>query len=198
MAINKRKLLQSAQKHLQKGALDKALNDYQALLEADRRDTNVRLKVGDLHLRRGEAGQAIEAYLRVAAQFMKDGFDAKAVAIYKQVTKIEATRQEVWEPLAELYQRMGLTAEAMTALQTAADTHHQAGRRREALELLRRMATLDPTNTVSRLKVAELLRAEGLDGEALVEYREAAAELERQGDWEGAAAALAKALDLEP
>ncbi|MEN8184280.1 MAG: tetratricopeptide repeat protein, partial [Myxococcota bacterium] len=82
--------------------------------------------------------------------------------------------------------------------QTAADTHHQAGRRREALDLLRRMATLDPTNTVGRLKVAELLRAEGLDGEALVEYREVAAELERQGDCEGAAAALAKALDLEP
>ena len=36
-AINKRKLLESAQKNLQKGAVDKALKDYEALLGADPR-----------------------------------------------------------------------------------------------------------------------------------------------------------------
>jgi tetratricopeptide (TPR) repeat protein len=129
---------------------------------------------------------------------MKDGFDAKAVAIYKQVHKIDAERQDVWEPLAELYQRMGLSAEAMVALQTAADAHHQAGRRREALDLLRKMASLDPTNTTSRLKVAELLRADGREGEAALEYREAASEFERQGEGEGAGAAIEKAIELQP
>ena len=48
MSINKRKILQSAQKHVQKGAFDKALKDYQTLLEADPKDVNLRLKVGDL------------------------------------------------------------------------------------------------------------------------------------------------------
>ena len=52
--INKRKLLESAQKNLQKGAVDKALKDYEALLGADPRDANVRLKVGDLKLRLGK------------------------------------------------------------------------------------------------------------------------------------------------
>ena len=52
-AINKRKVLESAQKNLQKGAVDKALKDYQTLLDADPRDANVRLKVGDLKLRLG-------------------------------------------------------------------------------------------------------------------------------------------------
>jgi tetratricopeptide (TPR) repeat protein len=198
LAINKRKILQSAQKHLQKGALEKALKDYQTLLGADPRDTNIRLKIGDLQLRRGDTGGAVEAYLKVAAQFMKDGFDAKAVAIYKQVNKIDSERQDVWEPLAELYQRMGLAAEAMLALQTAADSHHQEGRRREALDLLRKMASLDPTNTTSRLKVAELLRADDRDSEAALEYREAAAEFERQGEGEGAASALEKAIELQP
>jgi tetratricopeptide (TPR) repeat protein len=198
LAINKRKILESAQKHLQKGALEKALKDYQTLLGADPRDTNVRLKIGDLQLRRGDSVQAVEAYLKVAAQFMKDGFDAKAVAIYKQVHKINGERHDVWEPLAELYQRMGLAAEAMLALQTAADAHHQEGRRREALDLLRKMASLDPTNTTSRLKVAELLRADDRGSEAALEYREAAAEFERQGEREGAASALEKAIELQP
>jgi tetratricopeptide (TPR) repeat protein len=198
LRINKRKILQSAQKHMQKGALDKALKDYLTLLEADPRDCNIRLKVGDLHLRRGQTDDAVAAYLKVGAQFMKDGFDAKAVAIYKQVTKIDSSRHEVFEPLASLYQRMGLASEAMAALQMAADLHHQAGRKRDALDLLRKMATLDPTNTTSRLKLAELLRQAGLGTEALAEYQEVADELERQGDLEAVTNVLDKLLDMAP
>jgi tetratricopeptide (TPR) repeat protein len=197
-AINKRKLLESAQKNLQKGALDKALKDYQDLLAADPRDANVRLKVGDLQLKRGNADEAITAYLKVADQFMRAGFDAKAVAIYKQVTKIDAKRFDVYVPLADLYQRIGLTQDAMLALQTAAEAYQKDGRRREALDLLRRMASLDPTNTTSRLKVAELLHQEKLPEEAIAEFGEAAAELERQGDWEARANVLARMIEIAP
>ena len=90
MRIDKRKILASAQKHMQKGALDKALKDYQTLLEADPKDLNLRLKVGDLYLRLNKNDEAVTAYLKVAERFMKDGFDAKAVALYKQITRIDA------------------------------------------------------------------------------------------------------------
>ncbi|MCZ7618886.1 MAG: tetratricopeptide repeat protein [Myxococcota bacterium] len=197
-AINKRKVLESAQRNLQKGALDKALKDYQTILVADPRDTSVRLKCGDLLQRMGRNEEAIAAYLKVADQFQRDGFDAKAVALYKQVTKIDDKRHDVYVPLADLYQRLGLTSEAMTALQTAADAFHREGRKREALDLLRRMASLDPANVMSRLKVAELLHQEGLTAEAVAEFREAAAESERQGDWEARAGALERIVDLRP
>jgi pilus assembly protein FimV len=197
-SINKRKILESAQRNLQKGALDKALKDYQSILEVDPRDSNVRLKLGDLQLRRGNNDDAISAYLKVADQFMRDGFDAKAVALYKQVTKIDSKRHDIYVPLADLYQRLGLVSEAMVALQTAADAHHREGRKREALDLLRRMASLDPANVTSRLKVAELLRQEGLQEEAVAEFSEAAAELERQGDWEGRINVLERIVELRP
>ncbi len=197
-AINKRKVLESAQRNLQKGALDKALKDYQTILNADPRDTGVRLKCGDLLQRMGRNDDAITAYLKVADQFQRDGFDAKAVALYKQVTKIDDKRHDVYVPLADLYQRLGLLSEAMGALQTAADAFHREGRKREALDLLRRMASLDPANVTSRMKVAELLRQENLTDEALAEFREAAAECERQGDWEARAGALERIVELHP
>ncbi|HSJ99166.1 MAG TPA: tetratricopeptide repeat protein, partial [Myxococcota bacterium] len=197
-AINKRKILESAQRNLQKGALDKALADYQTVLQADPRDTNVRLKVGDLLQRAGRNDDAITAYLKVADQFQRDGFDAKAVALYKQVTKIDSKRHDVYVPLADLYQRLGLVSEAMAALQTAAEACQRDGRKREALDLLRRMASLDPANVTSRLKVAELLKQEGLADEALAEFREAAGELERQGDWEARAGVLERIVELRP
>jgi tetratricopeptide (TPR) repeat protein len=198
LAINKRKILEAAQKFLQKGSLDKALKEYQTLLQADPRDSNSRLKLGDIHLKLGQKDEAIAAYLKVAEQFMKDGFDAKAVALYKQITKIDANRSDVQVPLAELYQRLGLTSEAMAALQTAADAYHREGRKRDALELLRKMATLDPTNTTSRMKIAELLRQAGLKDEAIAEYEEVAAELARHDETEALIQVYERILELDP
>jgi tetratricopeptide (TPR) repeat protein len=197
LSINKRKILQSAQRFVQKGAFDKALKDYQTLLEADPKDVNLRLKVGDLYLRLNKNDDAVTAYLKVADRFMKDGFDAKAVALYKQITRIDQKRVDVYVPLAELYQRLGLTSDAMGALQTAADAHYREGNKPAALELLRKMATLDPSNTTSRLKVAELLRQEGMKDEALTEFEAVAAELERQGEVEGRVSVLQKVIELD-
>ncbi len=198
LAVNKRKILESAQKHLQRGALDKALEDYQTLVKADPKDSNIRLKVGDLHLKLGRTQDAIDAYLRVAQQFTNEGFDAKAVALYKQITKLDEKRFEVNAQLGELYQRMGLTSEAMKAMQLAADGAHRAGDKGQALSLLRRMAALDPTNTASRLKVADLLRAEGKPEEALAEYDEVVRELARQNNGEEQIKVLERALELAP
>lgn len=197
MFFRKRKTVEQAQKHLQKGNLEKALKEYQRLLREDPRDTSARLKVGDIHLRKGQVEEAIEAYSKVAEQFMHDGFDAKAVAIYKQIVKIDAKRYEVYVPLAELYQRLGLLSEALAAYQTAVDAAQRAGRHREALELLRKMATVDPANTTSRMKLAELLLQEELPGEAIAEYTAAAEELERQGEHEVALGVYGRVLKID-
>jgi len=184
LAINKRKILESAQKHLQRGALDKALEDYRTLLKADPHDSNVLLKVGDLYLKQGKRDEAINAYLRVAQQFTRDGFDAKAVALYKQISRLDPKRHDVSVPLADLYARMGLVPDAIAALQAAADAAYRSGDKDGALELLRRMAALDPANTQNRLKVAELFAKEKRVAEAVAEYQAVADELERRGEAE--------------
>ncbi len=198
MAANKRKILEAARKHAQKGAKDRALKEYEKLLKLDPRDAKLRLEVGDTHRRWGQVDQAITAYSKVAEQYTKDGFDARAVAVYKQIQNLDAKRFDSYEPLADLYQRMGLTAEAVSALQAAADGYHKKGKRHEALELLRKMAMLDPTNTTSRIKIADLLRQEELYSEAIVEYEGASAELERQGEKETAAMVLERILEIQP
>jgi tetratricopeptide (TPR) repeat protein len=198
LAINKRKVLEAARKYAQRGAQAKALTEFGRLLKLDPRDARLRLEVGDAHRRWGNVEKAIETYSKVAEQYMKEGFDARAVAVYKQIHNLDPEAYETYEPLAELYQRMGLTAEAILALQTAADGYHKQGKKREVLDLLRKMATLDPTNTTSRIKVADLLRQEKLDAEAIAEYEAATAELERQGDREGVARVYERILEIEP
>ncbi|MCG8588651.1 MAG: tetratricopeptide repeat protein, partial [Proteobacteria bacterium] len=198
MAVNKRKVLDAARKFAKKGAKEKALKEYATLLKLEPRDSKLRVEVGDLHRRWGQVDDAITQYVKVADQYRDEGFDPKAVAVYKQILTLDAKRHEVRVSLADVYQRMALDAQAIGELQAAADGYHKEGRKREALELLRKMATLDPTNTTSRLKVADLLRQEGMEDEAFQEYAEVAEEFDRQSEPEGAVNARRRMLELRP
>jgi tetratricopeptide (TPR) repeat protein len=198
LAANKRKILENARKLAQKGSKDKALKEYQKLVKLDPKDAKLRLEIGDAYRRWGQVDEAIDTYTKVADQYMKEGFDARAVAVYKQILNLDPERHASYPALAELYERMGLTAEAIGALQTAADGYHKQGKKKEALDLLRRMATIDPANTTSRIKVAELLRQENMNDEAILEYEEVALELSRQGDSEAAGKIYRRILEMEP
>jgi tetratricopeptide (TPR) repeat protein len=197
LAADKRKILELARKLAQKNAKDKALVEYQKLLKLDPKDAKLRLEVGDAHRRWGQIEEAVETYQRVARQYMAEGFDARAVAVFKQILSLVPDRFDAYAPLAELYERMGLTAEALSALQTAADGFHRQGKKSEALDLLRKMANADPSNTRSRIKVADLLRNEGKQEDAVAEYLLAAEELERQGDVEAVASVHRRILELD-
>ncbi|MBW2692701.1 MAG: tetratricopeptide repeat protein [Deltaproteobacteria bacterium] len=198
MAANKRKILEAARKHAQKGAKEKALKEFGKLLKLDPRDSKVRLEMGDTYRRWGQVAEAIESYSVVADQFMNEGFDARAVAVFKQIQNLQPDTFAYHEPLAELYQRMGLTAEAIGSLEAAAESHRVAGQKQEALGLLRKMAAIDPSNTTSRIKVADLLQQEGMKEDAISEYDAVVAELEQQGDTEAAAKLFERILEIEP
>ncbi len=198
MALNKRKILEAARKHAQKGAKAKALKEYNKLLKSDPRDAKLLLEVGDAYRRWGQAEEAIAQYGKVAQQYRQDGFDARAVAVFKQILNLDPKHYSAYVSLSELYQRMGLDAEAISALQTAADGYHKEGRKAEALDLLRQTAALDPTNTTSRLKVAELLRQEGMEAEALSEYKAVAEELKTQHDQDQLVTIQERILEIKP
>jgi len=197
LALNKRKVLEAARKHAQKGAKAKALKEYNKLLKEDPRDAKLLLEVGDAYRRWGQNEEAIAQYGKVAQQYRQDGFDARAVAVFKQILNLDSKNYAAYVSLSELYQRMGLDSEAVGALQTAADGYHKEGRKAEALDLLRQMAALDPTNTTSRLKVAELLRQEGMESEAVTEYQAVAAELETQQDRDQLITVLERLLEVK-
>lgn len=198
MAINKRKVLDSARKHAQKGAKQKALREYGKLIAADPRDAKLLLEMGDVHRRWGQPAEAVTQYLKVVSRYREEGFDARAVAVLKQILALDPKRYDARVDLAELYQRMGLDSDALVAYQAAADGYYQEGQRKRAVEILQRMVSLDPGNTTSRLKVADLLWQEGLSQESISEFQGAADELARQGVREEAMGVRERILEMAP
>ena len=198
MAINKRKVLDAARRQVQKGARAKAFKEYGKLLAADPQDAKLLLEVGDTYRRWGETEEAITHYTKVASLHRSEGYDARAIAVLKQIINLDPMRHTVRVALAELYQQIGLASEAVAALQQVADVYAKEGRQRESLDLLRKMAAVDPANVQGRIKVAELLDKAGHATEAVEEYREAAAEFSRRDDTRAVVEMHERVLALSP
>ena len=74
LAANKRKILENARKFAQKGAKDKALKEYQKLVQLDPKDAKLRLEIGDAYRRWGQVDE--ETFLAVVV--LPDGNLGKA------------------------------------------------------------------------------------------------------------------------
>ena len=118
---NKRKILENARKLAQRGSKARAMRQYKKLLRLDPQDAKLQLEIADAHRRWGQIKEALETYERIAAQYSEEGFEARAVAVYKQILNLAPTHNESYAKLAELYERMGLVGEALNSLRVAAD-----------------------------------------------------------------------------
>src|SRR5919202_1613953 len=89
-------------------------------------------------------------------------------------------------------------AEARAQYMVAADASARAGQTREALDVLQRIADLDPANTQVRLRLAEAYTREELPELAADAYTLAGERLAARGDFDNALDAFTKALALRP
>jgi len=181
VAVDRTKVLAAAQKHLSKGNYDKAINEYKKLVDADPRDVRTWLKIGDLYTRKGAHREATQTYHRVAEHYANQGFFLKAVAVYKQILKLQPGRLDISMRLAEMYENLQLISDALSTYEQAAQAYGREGNVDKMLETLGKMAELDPENIPVRIKYAEALSKAGKTGEAADEFEAGAELLKEQG-----------------
>lgn len=188
MAIDKEKTLQAAQKAIEKKKFDLAIEEYRKLAAAERSDPRWLLKIGDTQQKKGDLTGAIGTYEEVAKFYSAQGFHLKAVAVYNTVrdllTRQPATVQTKYAHvpvrLAELYEKLQLTSDALATWDTIADRFQKEGRDREAVEVYKRIVSLDPSNPLAHLRLAEAFsRIKDNDG-AITEFAATAEQLTAQ------------------
>jgi tetratricopeptide (TPR) repeat protein len=189
VAIDREKILALAQKYVEKKRYDKAVIEYQKVIQEDPNDARTLLKIGDLQSKMEEYAGAIATYERVGRFYASQGFSQKAIAVYKQIREIiskhvpdlEEKYGHVAPKLAELYQQLGLTSDALAALDEVATRLHRQGRETEATEIFRKIVEIDPTSPLPHLRLAEALsRGKDIDG-AAAEFSHAADLLAKSG-----------------
>jgi tetratricopeptide (TPR) repeat protein len=177
VANNKEKLIAGAQKLVEKGQFDKAIKEYLKVVQLDDKDVRVWLKIGDLYAKLGKKPEATETYQRVAEFYSQQGFYLKAVAVYKQILKIDPRLVDVNQRLAELYKQLGLLSDAMEQYKQVATFFQSEGRIRDALAALKQIVELDPETIANRIKLAELYSQQQMIREAIDEFTKAAEQL---------------------
>ena len=147
MAIDREKIHVAAQKYVEKKKYDKAVLEYQKVIQEDPNDARTLLKIGDLQTKMDEYAGAAATYERVGRFYASQGFSLKAIAVYKQVREIvsrhvpqlEEKYSHITPKLAELYQQLGLTSDALAALDEVATRLQRQGREPEAVEAFRKI-----------------------------------------------------------
>lgn len=195
--VNPVKVKQEADKEEKAGRLDKAVQLHRQLLDENPRDWNTINKIGDLYAKMNRMQEAATEYAKVADFYARDGFHLKAIAIWKKINKLDATALDPYLKLAELYAKQGLMMEAKSQYQIVVDEYLKRGRGKEAGDVLRKMAEIDPADLKIRSKLADLYTREGSGGKAIEEMIAIAEELNRKGHLAEAVQVLEKGLKID-
>lgn len=156
MASNKDKLLESAQKNLKKKQVVKAIKDYARVVELDPADVRSRQKLAELYVRTKKNTEAYEQYESVAKYFASNGFNLKAIAIYKQMQRLDPSQISIYNRLAELNEKQGLLGNAMAEYRNLVDYYERNGMVADEIRTLEKMRELDLENLNIRIKLAEV------------------------------------------
>jgi tetratricopeptide (TPR) repeat protein len=206
VAIDRERVLAAAQKYVEKKRYDKAVIEYQKVIQEDPNDARTLLKIGDLQSKMEAYAEAVATYERVGKFYASQGFALKAIAVYKQIREIIAKHVPQLEErfghitpkLAELYQQLGLTSDALAALDEVATRLQRQNRDPEAIDVFRKIVELDPTNPLPHLRLAEALsRARDAEG-AVSEFAVAAGQLVKLGRRDDALKVLERLLHHRP
>lgn len=198
MALDRTKVLQSAQLLAAKGQYDAAIAEWRKLAGAAPNDGSIHNSIGDLHLKRNAMPEAITAFLQAAAGFRSEGATLKAIATYKKILKVDPTRYEVYRHLGDLNAERGLLSSAVQDYLTLGKYYLKERKGKEALEVYKKIVSQDPSNLDAQQRVAELCLQENLQDEATKVYLQLGRERSAQGRYDEAKDAYLAVLRIDP
>jgi tetratricopeptide (TPR) repeat protein len=118
LGFDKEKMLGVAQRYILKGQSKKAVKELQKLVESSPTDSRLRLKLGDLYLKKGDHEEAFKEYLKVAELYQEEDLNVRAISIYKKILSINPNYIEALHRIAKLYLMEGLEGSAKNCYQT--------------------------------------------------------------------------------
>ncbi|HJZ83129.1 MAG TPA: tetratricopeptide repeat protein, partial [Pyrinomonadaceae bacterium] len=198
MTFDKVKTLRVAERYLETGKIPLAVKEYSRIVESDPEDFTTLNTLGDLHVRMGNQTAAISCFRRIAEHYREQDFALKAIAMFRKIDRLQPGNVEIATYLADLYAQQDLVIEARAHYLIVANAHAKVGATQEGLEVLRKIADLDPQNTDIRIKLAEGYLNEGMSTESAASFTEAGRNLLARGALDEALAVFDRSLRIEP
>jgi tetratricopeptide (TPR) repeat protein len=198
MGFDKAKVLRAAEKYLAQGKIPAAIAEYRQIVENDVDDVMALNVLGDLYARADKKREAVGCFTRIAEHYRDQGFVLKAIAMYRKVERLQPGTPEVATHLAALYETQGLVVDARAQYMIVAEAYSRAGQVHKTLEVLRRVADLDPENIEIRRRLAEGYARENFQAQAAESYNKVGDLLLARGQHEAALGPYLMVLNTYP
>lgn len=182
MSSKKTKLLESAQKNFLKGLYDRAAAEYRQIIEFDPADVRHRQRLAEILAKANKKDEAIKEYTTLAKTYIDTVHYLKAIAVYKQIQKLDPANPEISLTLASLNEKQGLNGNAIAEYSAAIQIYESNGENTKALKALESMLAIDPKNAAARLRLAEKYFTIGDEQKSADIFTELATDLRKRED----------------
>jgi tetratricopeptide (TPR) repeat protein len=177
-----------------------ALDVYLQLVEAAPEEVEVGLwnRIGDIHIRLGQAERAVEAYDRAVDAYAEAGLHNNAIALCRKVLRIAPARASVYLKLGQISAAHGFLADARQNFLEYAARMQRAGQLDASFAALNEFADLSPDDTEVRVLLAEQLLAHGHQEQAVGQLLALRDHQRARGDEAAAEATQQRVLAIDP
>lgn len=183
---NVAKLKKKAAELEQKKQFDKALAVYLQIIEEiggaeEEGDVALYNRVGDLMLRQGNVGEAVDYYERAVDLYAEGGFFNNAIALCNKILRNSPGRSSIYYKLGKISAKKGFTSDAKQNFLEYADRMQKANKLDEAFRALKEFADLCPDQDDIRLMLADQLTKRERKAEALEQLQTLYDKFEAEG-----------------
>lgn len=170
-----------AQRCIQNGDLDGALNEYEKLVGSEESDPYNFVLLADLLYKKGDHGAASHRYLAAVTAYERAALYKNAIAVCKKMLRLSLSAAPVTKQLASLHALDGLSSEAALYYVQYAEFMVRTNEPLEAADALRRAYESAPENVKVLEQLAEALLLAGENDQATETLREAAVAYRQRG-----------------
>ena len=93
------------------GKYEQELKEVQQKVAREPKNLRLRLRIGDLLEKQGKRAEAIETYRTVAEEYARKGLLIQAIALHKLILRLDPTKSNLQEQIADLYAQWGRAEE---------------------------------------------------------------------------------------
>ncbi len=163
------------------GFLTKAIAVYKRIAKLAPEEIRPLEKLADLYVQQGVMSEARPLFLQLAEIHLKNNRQPEAVGLLKKLLQAEPDNLRIQIRLADLYQAMGQTREAIESYVSASQRALVRGDHGEAEKLADKALKLEPSNLAAVIVKARSYSSQG-DLAKAAQLLEQAADLEKGGE----------------
>jgi tetratricopeptide (TPR) repeat protein len=164
--MNLDKLKDTARRHELREEWRKAIEIYQRALQdvakgGEPADPSLYNRIGDLELKAGESGAAVQAYEQAADTYTEQGFFNNAIALCGKILRVNPGRTATFLRLADLHARKNVLAESRRNLSEYVERMLAASQNEQLTPALKSFVERFAGGADYRTMIAEVLRTAG-------------------------------------